>query len=98
LVNSALGRKTLAGALQDSRGTSPWKSYIRSSSIRALKRANFEDRDVATLSGHKNLVNLSNYQIPTVTDRTRMAIRDPIHHILRIILFLPFVAYFVIYS
>jgi hypothetical protein len=60
---------------------------IRSSSIRALKRANFEDRDVATLSGHKNLANLSNYQIPTVTDRTRMAIRDKIHQILRVIIF-----------
>jgi hypothetical protein len=35
---------------------------IRASSIRALKRANFEDRVVATLSGHKNLANLSNYQ------------------------------------
>ena len=47
---------------------------IRATGIRAMKRAKFEDREVAMLSGHKNISNLASYHVPTIADRAKMAL------------------------
>ena len=47
---------------------------IRTSAIRAMTRGGFESRQVAFISGHKSLANLSVYDSLTTIDRTKMAL------------------------
>ena len=47
---------------------------IRTSSIRAMRRGGFDLGDVAFVSGHKNLKNLSNYDSLTDLDKTKIAL------------------------
>ncbi len=46
---------------------------IRATGISAMKRAGFEDREVALLRGHKSLANLNSYHAPTTADKIKMA-------------------------
>ena len=47
---------------------------IRPTSIRAMKRGGFEDRQVQFVSGHKSVQSLSKYDALTVLDKTKAAL------------------------
>ena len=47
---------------------------IRTSSIRAMRRAGFDDNQTSSVSGHKDPKTLQNYDALTVYDKTRIAL------------------------
>ena len=77
-VNSPLGHNTLANMMRRiSKAAGLSMSYsnhsVRATTCTVLKAVGFSDREVATVSGHRNLQSLSSYSRPTEEQRIAMS-------------------------
>ena len=77
-VNSPLGQNTLAGFMGRISDAAQLSMRYSNHSVRAttctvLKAVGFSDREVATVSGHRNLQSLSSYSKPSEDQRVAMA-------------------------